>query len=161
MTAEVAADLRGPSETERLDPDGAAPLPIPRWPDQLISASTAAAWAALALVTVGVVVGLVPVQNPKVQDCGAPIAFVLRGRIDQYADPSKPPNGLTSAEATAANKDRCQARVARRMVPGGVLILSGLVVGIVGLAAMFFGRSARRRAVLDALPLQPPEPTRR
>jgi len=131
---------------------------MPRWPDRLISASTAAAWAALALMLAGLVLGLVPVQNPKVQDCGAPIAFLLRGRTDEYADPNKPPKGLTSAEATAANRERCQERVARRMVPGGVLILGGLVMGVAGLVAMLFGRSARRRAVLDALPFQRPEP---
>jgi len=127
----------------------------PRWPRRLIDASTFMAWASLALILAGVVFGAVPVRNPKVQDCGAPVVFVLTGRVDGFVDPTHPPPGMTAKEAAAANARPCRKRVAPRVLHSGELLLAGLVVGLGGVAMLLIGRSARRRALLHAAPAAP------
>lgn len=129
-------------------PSAPALAALPRWPDRLIDASTFLAWAALALILAGLVFGTVPVKNPKVQDCGAPLAFVLTGRTDTFVDPTSPPKGITVKEAQAANARPCRKRVAPRMLHSGELLLGGLAVGLTGVAMLLIGRSARRRALL-------------
>lgn len=104
------------------------------------------AWVCLALTAAGLVFGTVPVRTPKVQDCGAPLAFVITGRVDSFVDPNNPPRGITAAQARAANRKPCRKRVAPRMVGSGALLLGGLVVGVTGVGMLLIGRSARRRA---------------
>ena len=139
----------------------AAP-PRRRWPDRVISATPVAAAVALILIVAGAIVLAIPVENPKVQDCGAPVAFVLTGRPDVYVDPTSPPKGLTEAQARAANANRCQERVAARAVPGGILVTAGLVIGIVAAVVEWLARAARRRddvariAVTSSAPPDPP-----
>jgi hypothetical protein len=138
-----------------------APGPaLPHWPDRLIGLSTVAAWLSMALIVIGLVIGLVPVRNPGVQDCGAPLAFVLTARVDVFADPARPPKGLTRAQAEAANRNRCQERVAGRMIPAGSILLGGLLIGLSGVAMLLVGRGARRRALLQTygpfIPAPPP-----
>ena len=131
------------------------PSTLPRWPDRLITASTFAAWACLALVVAGLVVGVVPVKNPKVQDCGTPLAFVLTGRVDTFVDPNSPPHGMTAKEAEAANRRPCRKRVAPHALLSGGLLLGALVVGLAGATMLVVGRSGRRRAILRDWPSAP------
>ncbi|MDQ6697030.1 MAG: hypothetical protein M3Z46_06180 [Actinomycetota bacterium] len=128
---------------------------VPRWAERLIEASTIMAWASLALILAGVVFASVPVRNPKVQDCGAPIVFVLTGRVDAFVDPTHPPHGMTAKEATAANARPCRKRAAPRVLHGSELLLGGLVLGLGGVAMLLIGRSARRRALLHSFPAPP------
>lgn len=131
---------------------GEPSLRLPRWPDRFIDISTWLAWASLALILAGVAFGMVPVRNPKVQDCGTPFAFVLTGRVDAFVDPSQPPRGMTAKQAEAANARPCRKRVAPRMLHSAELLLGGLVVGLAGVALLLIGRSSRRRAVLRSWP---------
>lgn len=118
--------------------------------NRLIAASTVAAWICLALILAGFTVGSVPVRSPKVQDCGAPLAFVLGGRVDTFVDPNNPPRGVTPKQAEAANERPCRKRVAPRAVRSGELLLAGLVVGLAGLTLLVIGRVGRRRTLLRA-----------
>lgn len=116
-----------------------------RWPDRVISTTPVFAALALALIVAGAIVLSIPVENPKVQDCGAPVVFVLTGRPDVFVDPTNPPKGMTEAQAEAANADRCQSRVADRAVPGGILVAAGLVIGLLAAIVEWLARIARRR----------------
>ena len=133
--------------------------PLPRWPDRLITASTFAAWACLALIVAGLVVGVVPVKNPKVQDCGTPLAFVLTGRVDTFVDPNSPPRGMTAKQAEAANRHPCRKRVAPARFLSGGLLLGALVIGLAGATMLVVGRSGRRRpSSATGLPRRSPAP---
>lgn len=123
---------------------------MPRWPDRLISASVVMAWACLFLIGAGLVFGLLPVRNPKVQDCGTPLAFVLTGRVDGFVDPNNPPKGVTPKEAENANRKPCRKRVAPRAARSAELLLGGLVSGVTGAVMLGVGRSTRRRAAQRA-----------
>lgn len=147
-------DSRGPGASTVEDRSA----DLPRGPERLIDASTIMAWACLALIFAGVVFAAVPVRNPKVQDCGAPIVFVLTGRVDAFVDPTHPPKGITAKEATAANARPCRKRAAPRVLHSGELLLAGLVVGLGGVAMLLIGRSRRRRTLLQMPPPPPPAP---
>ncbi|HEY4375831.1 MAG TPA: hypothetical protein VGM93_01685 [Acidimicrobiales bacterium] len=134
------------------DPGPPAAVPSSGWPDGLISAMPFLALVGVLAIAAGGVLLAVPVRNPKIQECGAPVAFLLRGRVDIYADPTNPPAGLTKAQANAANQDRCGHRVAGRAVPGGLLIVSGLAVGLAAGGAEWAARGARRRRLLARAP---------
>lgn len=135
--------------------DDRAPV-LPRWPDRFIDVSTYLAWLCLALVLGGLVFGLVPVRNPRVQDCGTPLAFVLTGRVDGFVDPNHPPKGMTAKQAEAANARPCRKRVAPRAVHSGELLFGALLAGLTGTALLLIGRSARRRALLREWPAPQP-----
>ena len=130
-----------------------------RWPDRVISATPVFAAIALVLIVVGAIVLAIPVENPKVQDCGTPAAFVLTGRPDVFVDPTNPPKGLTEAQARSANENRCQERVAARAVPGGILLAIGLVIGVVAAIVEWVARVARRRDALVAYAPPGPDPS--
>ena len=67
---------------------------------------------------------------------------MLTGRPDVYVDPTNPPPGVTEAQARAANENRCQERVAARAVPGGSLLATGLVIGVVAAVAEWVARAS-------------------
>jgi hypothetical protein len=122
------------------------------------AASTAVAWLALVLVAVALVIASVPVRNGRVQDCGAPLMFLLQGRPDTFpaADGTRPddPNGprLSPAEVARAYERPCHERVAARMVPAGALATAGMMLGL-GAAAVVGRRAwvAHRRSAGPAL----------
>ena len=142
-----AADVDAPAAPRR------------RWPDRVISVTPVFAAIALVLIVAGAIVLAIPVENPKVQDCGAPAVFVLTGRPDVFVDPANPPKGLTAAQARSANANRCQERVAARAVPGAILLAIGLVIGLVAAIVEWLARIARRRDALAASAAPAPEPS--
>jgi len=88
------------------------------------------------VATIGVIAALIglglllrPVETP-VQDCGAPIAFLLDGRTNVGADPTAPPPGLTAADVRSNNERPCRVRVAEAAKPAGTLIAAGLVAAV-------------------------------
>jgi hypothetical protein len=111
----------------------------------------------LLCVAVAAVVGLVPVRNGRVQDCGAPFAFALHGRLDTYPDASGAVPGadgksvtLTKSELDDAFRNRCSQRVGSRLAPlAGVTILA-LVAGAVAVLGLLVDFSARWRTARDA-----------
>ena len=103
----------------RAEPPPDLPRPTRRWPDRVISVTPVFA------------------------------AIVLSGRPDVLVDPDNPPDGLTKAEAEAANDQRCQARVAERAVPGGILVAAGLLIGLVAAVVEWLARIARRRDMVE------------
>ena len=46
------------------------------------------AWTAVVLIALGVVIALIPVRTPGVQDCGMPIDFLIGGDFDRLPDAS-------------------------------------------------------------------------
>lgn len=86
------------------------------------------------------------VETP-VQDCGVAAAFILDGRVNEFADPDEPPAGLTAAQVRDNNDDPCQERAADQAGPGALLIVTGTAVGLgaVVVEALFRWRWRRRR----------------
>lgn len=124
----------------------------------------------LALYLVGAILLTLPVETPGVQDCGAPGAYLLDGRLDRIPDPE---GRILDADgeivtldpdvAAVARETPCQERVAARAVPAGGLILAGTVVGVAAFAlelVVVRPRQRRRiRAEAEAqAPVPPPAP---
>lgn len=122
-----------------------------------VTAGVAAASVVLALI--GLVVVTRTVRTP-LQDCGVAAAYLLDGRVDQFANPDEPPTGLTRAEVLDNNTDPCRERAANQARPGLLLIAIGLVVGLVAtfveIMARWRWRRERRAAAVDAA--TPPGP---
>ena len=94
------------------------------------------AWMAVGAFAAVAILGLVPIRNPGVQDCGVPAMFLARGRADVYPDADgriRNPEGrvqtLDAAEHARALHHRCSQRVAARMVPAGILAVAATLVG--------------------------------
>lgn len=100
------------------------------------SAATAVAWLALALLAFALIGASAPVRNGRLQDCGAPLMFLLRGRSDTFpaADGTLPddPDGrpLTPIEVARAAEQPCHERVAARMIPAGALASAAMLLGL-------------------------------
>lgn len=99
-------------------------------------------WTAVALILAAVVVVLVPVDNPGVQSCGTPAAFALDGRPDVYPDAGgkvRRSDGsidtLTKAEIDRAYDQPCTDRVGARLVPAGIALVAGTLLGVVALGS--------------------------
>lgn len=116
--------------------------------------------AAVAAYVLAAVLLTLPVETPGVQDCGAPGAYLLEGRVDTVPDregrirvESDAPEGfevvtLDPDVAEAARDDRCRDRVARRAVPAGILLLAATVVGTTAFLLELLLVRPRRRAAL-------------
>ena len=127
-----------------------------------VTAGVAAASLVLALI--GLVVVTRTVRTP-LQDCGVAAAYLLDGRVDQFADPDEPPTGLTRTEVLDNNADPCRERAANQARPGLLLIAIGLVVGLVAtfveiMARWRWRRERRADAVDAATPPGPDGPAR-
>jgi hypothetical protein len=135
-----------PPSDQTADPsDGAPVTPLPK--SRTERAGTLVAWCVPALLLAAVVIALVPVRNGRVQDCGAPIAFVAQGRteaqlpdVDRAGQKDTPPKNFTEAEYRDAAEHSCRERVAPRMVWAGALTLAALVLGLGALVATVVGR---------------------
>jgi hypothetical protein len=107
-------------------------------------------WVAVGLISAGVVTALIPVRNPGVQHCGAPLTFLVSGELDRIPDAAgrvlidDHVVTLSPAARTRAIDSPCSERVERRAIPAGVLVVLGSVVGLVAVAIGIVG--AWRRA---------------
>lgn len=155
---------------------GARPVepgrPAPSEPRVLGRVAFALAVAALVAYAAGLVLLVFPVRTPQVQDCGAPGAFLLDGRVDVVPDAEDrilDGDGevvqLPAPVADAARERPCRERVAARAVPAVALIGGATIVGLVAFAAeLFLVRPRRRRALAaqawtgPATPEGPPAP---
>ncbi len=142
----------------------------------LVRIAAVIGWLGVATFVAAVVLGSLPVQNKRpevdkaateakrratgdqsayvfrdgsstLQDCGAPVAFVLTGRTQPNYGGGK--TALEKARNTSANEHSCSDRVAGRLVPAGYLVIATLVLAIASAALTLVGR-ARARAALNA-----------
>ncbi len=119
--------------------------------------------ALLGYLVAGIVLA-VPVRTPQVQDCGAPAAYLLDGRVDRLPDDEDRilgPDGevvtLDEDVAAAARSTPCRDRVADRAVPAAILIVAATVVGVVAFALeLLLVRPRQRREIRASL--DPPGP---
>jgi hypothetical protein len=94
------------------------------------------AWTAVVAIALGVIVALIPVRTPGVQDCGPPIDFLLGGEFDRLPDASGriERDGrvvkLDPAARERATEHPCSERVERRAIPAGTLVVVGSVMGL-------------------------------
>jgi hypothetical protein len=118
-------------------------------------------WVGIALIVLGVVVSLVPVDNPGVQACGAPVAYLVSGELDRIpdADGRVERNGevvtLDAAARKRAVDTPCSERIARRAIPAGVLVVVGSILGltavIIGIVGAWRRASARASSDIEEL----------
>lgn len=113
---------------------------------------------ALLCYLVAAVLLTVPVETPGVQDCGAPGAYLLAGRVDVVPDPDGRilgPDGelvtLDADVAAAARAESCRDRVADRAVPAGLLLSLATVVGLAAFATELFVVRPRQRRLVRAV----------
>ena len=115
------------------------------------------AWTAVVLIALGVVIALIPVRTPGVQDCGMPIDFLIGGDFDRLPDASGriERDGrvvkLDPAARERATEHPCSERVERRAIPAGTLVVVGSVMGLTAmtLAMVRAWRRATSRAPDD------------
>lgn len=139
-----------------------APHTLP--PTPLGQLSLVLAGLALAGFAVAIVLLAIPVQVPGVQQCGAPGAYLVDGRLDVVPDandqilgPEGDPITLDAEDAQSARDHPCRERVADRAVPAGILILTSTVVGLGAFAVeVLMVRPRRRRAWRAVAGLEPP-----
>ena len=128
--------------------------PAPGAPRGLARATALVAAVAVAGFVVAGVLLAIPVRTPGVQDCGAPAAYLLGGRVDAIPDPEDRilgPDGeivtLDAAVADTARSRPCQDRVASRAVPALLVLTGAFVLGVAAFAAeLFVVRPRTRRA---------------
>ncbi len=117
--------------------------------------------ALLAYLVAGVLLAL-PVETPHVQDCGAPGAYLLDGRVDVL--PDREDRILRDGEvvtldadvADAARERRCRDRVAARAVPAAILLAVATLVGLVAFGLELFVVRPRQRRAIRAAAAGPP-----
>jgi hypothetical protein len=115
------------------------------------------AWTAVVLIALGVVIAVIPVRTPGVQDCGMPIDFLVGGDFDRLPDASGriERDGrvvkLDPAARERAIEHPCSERVERRAIPAGTLVVVGSVMGLTAmtLAMVRAWRRATSRAPDD------------
>ena len=124
------------------------------------------AWLAVVAMFGAFMWSLVPLDNPGVQHCGAPLMFLYDGRTNGYPDANsqiRRPDGhvdtLTKAEVTRAFEHACSERVADHMVPAFVAFSAGAVLGLVTLLVSMVvwwrrspPRPKRAAAVVEPVP---------
>jgi hypothetical protein len=117
-------------------------------------ASGTLAWVAIACIALGSVIAVIPVSNPGVQSCGAPIDFLVRGDFDRLPDA----DGRIERDGKVVRLDQdarrravdhpCSERVERRAIPAGILVVGGSLMGMVAMAVAV--TAAWRRAATRA-----------
>jgi hypothetical protein len=121
---------------------------VSSWPSHRIAGVLG--WAAVAAIALGVALGLVPVDNPGVQSCGAPLGFLVSGELDRFPDATgRLQRGdrvvtLDPAQRRRAVESPCSERVERRAIPAGLLVVGGSVMGLTAVTIGIVG--AWRRA---------------
>jgi undecaprenyl-diphosphatase len=90
-----------------------------------------------SLIALAVAVGLAasPVQNPGVQDCGAPLAFVVANRTSVKVSvdgPNAPPNAPTLLLQPTC-RERVDVQLLRALVAFSAFLVLGLLGAVIGL----------------------------
>ena len=116
---------------------------------RLVTLSTVLAAFAPFLLVASVVLFALPVTNPRVQNCGSPGIFLVRGTLDTplVSDAGKAINNWNNNQLRAAYDRRCSKVTAARAVPAGALFVAFLVVGLVG--ALISWRARRSLSLID------------
>lgn len=120
-------------------------------PNKRMRTATILGGIAIAALVVSAVLFTVPVTNPGVQHCGAPVGFLLRATSDRPLVQSDGTliNGWdqeTDAQRIrAAQHDACSSLVAHRAIPAGILLVGFWVLGVVAALTGWTGRRALRR----------------
>jgi hypothetical protein len=115
-------------------------------------------WIAVVLITLGIVIVLIPVRNPGVQQCGAPLTYLMSGQVDRIPDASGRVliDGrivtLSSAAHKRAVESPCSQRVERRAIPASILVVVGSVMGLVAVTIGIVGAWRRASARVAAEP---------
>lgn len=122
---------------------------------QAVRVTAVVALIGVLVALVGLGLGLRPLATPT-QDCGTAATFLLRGKANEYVDPSNPPAGITSAEAEANNAEPCQERAGNRALPAGLLVVGGTAVGVIALLVEAAVRFRLHRAANRRLATEPP-----
>lgn len=107
----------------------------------------------------------VPVTTPGVQDCGAPGAYLLAGRLDRIPDAEGRILGaddeIVTLDADVAAEARarpCRERVADRAVPAALLLVGATLLGVLAFAIELLAvRPRQRRAIRAAMGPPPPQ----
>jgi hypothetical protein len=128
--------------------------------------ATVIAGLALLGYLVAAILLTVPVETPGVQDCGAPGAYLLAGRLDRIPDDENrilgPDDEIVTLDddvAATARGTPCRERVAARAVPAVLLVVAATVVGTGAFAIeLLVVRPRQRRLVREALGPPPDEP---
>jgi hypothetical protein len=117
--------------------------------------------AGLALLAylVAALLLVVPVEVPEVQDCGAPGAYLLGGRLDRIPDeddrilgPDDEVVTLDEDVAAEARATPCRDRVADRGVPAFILVVAATGLGTAAFALeLIVVRPRQRRRMRDAM----------
>jgi len=134
------------------------PPPIDGGPRRLARATLAAAWASLVLFGVALLLLVVPVEVPQVQDCGTPLGYLLEGPVDviptedgRFLDEAGEVVTIDADAARDARDRPCRDRVATWSVPAAVLLVVATLVGLVTFGVeLFVVRPRQRRAVVEA-----------
>lgn len=130
-------------------------------------AGTILAWSVLPLVLVAVVLSALPVDNGRVQVCGAPLAFVAQGRaevilpdVDRPGVEDSPPLDFSEAEYRDAAEHPCRERVGVRMAWAAAAVTLAFLLGLAGVVATLVGRYwlMRPARIGAAPPADPPAP---
>lgn len=151
-------DVSPPRTSNPSSDASPAPVPTPGAGERPPGSTTVRVTALVALLGVLVAVGAVgwggwPLRTPT-QDCGTAATFLIGGRVNQFVDPSNPPDGITPAEARANNQEPCQERAGNRALPAGVVLVSGTLIALLALIVEFFVRlrlARRGRATTQAV----------
>lgn len=136
-----------------------APVVTPPAPGLVGRIATVLAGLGLLGYLVAAVLLAVPVETPQVQDCGAPGAYLLAGRVDRVPtaddrilDEAGEIVTLDADVAAEARATPCRERVAERAVPAAVSILAATVIGLAAFVLeLFVVRPRQRRAVRAAM----------
>jgi hypothetical protein len=121
-------------------------------------------WIAVGAITLGVVIALMPVRNPGVQQCGAPLTYLTSGELDRLPDATGRVlrDGkvvtLDPAARKRAVETPCSERVARRAIPAGMLVVVGSVMGLTAVTIGIVGawRRAAARVAADYQEVEAP-----
>jgi hypothetical protein len=140
-----------------------APVVTPP-PGLLGRIATVVAGLSLLAYLVAAILLAVPVETPEVQDCGAPGAYLLAGRLDRIPDqegrilgPDDEVITLDEDVAAEARATPCQDRVADRAVPAALLLVGATALGVAAFAVELLGVRPRQRRAIRAS-MGPPVP---
>lgn len=135
-----------------------APEPVTSTPNAPRNRRMRAAGVVMALSLVALAASAIlfslPVANAGVQDCGAPVTYLLGAKSNAplvYSDGTAI-NGWTNARLKKAYESRCSVLVGRRAIPAGLLLSGFWVLALGGVILGWTGRRAVRKKLVVPVP---------